>query len=112
MITNTIALVGLIVTNYVTNWSDAGASVTAMWPPEANTTTYYEQGTVQQVVSLQIEYDNKKHLIELSNKVIEYLTRTYSVEQKKVYSPTRSLYIVQPNGQPLTTENITIDLTK
>lgn len=74
--TNTITLIATLVTNLVTNWTDTGIRMTTLiWPPEANTTSSEERGTVHEIVSLQIQYDGKQHMIEVSRKLLAVGTR-------------------------------------
>jgi len=86
--TNLIPLIGVLVTNLVTNWTDAKYNTTTLlWPPEANRTTHYENGTVEEVVSLQIEYDGRKHIQEVSRRMLFVGQRTYWMETVRRTGP-------------------------
>lgn len=88
MNTNLIPLTGILVTNLVTNWIDAKyATTTLLWPPEANRTTHYENGQVEEIVSLQIEYNGRKHIQEVSSRILSVGQRTYWTETVRRYGP-------------------------
>ena len=81
MTNNPIAVLGVLVTNLVTNWTDSGyESRTLLWPPEANKTTHYENGEVFEVVSLQLQYDGKTHINELTRRLVATGSRSYWYE--------------------------------
>lgn len=113
MNTNIITVVGILVTNLVTNWTEQYTSTTLMWPPEANTTSHHEAGTVSEVISLQIQYNGKVHLVELTRKSIANGTRSYTEALEKHYSaenwtvwPTDSFDAILNESNHITSSNI------
>jgi hypothetical protein len=68
-----------------TNWSDSGASRTLMWPDSANTTTYYETGTVTSNLIAQIQYGDSIQFVTLESRHVTTFSRSYIKKEVKEY---------------------------
>lgn len=70
----------------VTNWSDTGyASTTLMYPPEANTYRYYENGIIMSNTIVEFEWDGKLQSIVVRSDLIATTNRSYTIKEQRVY---------------------------
>jgi len=60
-----------------TNWVASFATSTLMWPPEANTTTHHESGTVASNTYLRTTWSNYTHAVQIESCPFAFLTRSY-----------------------------------
>jgi hypothetical protein len=59
-----------------TNWVPSFATSTLLWPPEANTTTYHESGTVASNTYLRTTWRNHTHAVQIESRPFAFLTRS------------------------------------
>jgi hypothetical protein len=68
-----------------TNWVASYSTSTLMWPPEANTTTHYEIGTVASNTYLRTTWSNHTHAVQIESRPFECLTRSYQDKVVREY---------------------------
>jgi hypothetical protein len=68
-----------------TNWMDNGATSTLMWPPEANTTTYNEMGTVSSNTYLRVQWRGHDHAVQIESVPFAFEVRSYTLETRRNY---------------------------
>ncbi len=68
-----------------TNWVASYATSTLMWPPEANTTTHYESGTVASNTYLRTSWSNHAHAVQIESRPFAFLTRSYQDKVVREY---------------------------
>ena len=67
-----------------TNWV-AYATSTLMWPPEANTTVHYEDGTVASNTYLRTTWSNHMHAVQIESRPFAFVTRSYQDKVVREY---------------------------
>ena len=68
-----------------TNWVASFATSTLMWPPEANTTTHHESGTVASNTYLRTTWSNHTHAVQIESRPFAFLTRSYQDKVVREY---------------------------
>ena len=68
-----------------TNWTENGATSTLLWPPEANTTTYSEMGTVSSNTYLRVQWRGHDHAVQIESVPFAIETRSYTLETRRNY---------------------------
>jgi len=87
MTTNILLTLTWLVT---TNWHDAGASRTLMYPDSMNTTTYYERGQAFSNLIGTLDWNGNVVTVHLESVLFAECSRSYTIKEVRDYGPTHS----------------------
>jgi hypothetical protein len=68
-----------------TNWAANGCSSTLLWPPEANTVTHYEMGTIASNTYLRTTWSNYTHAVRIESCPFAIISRSYQEKVVREY---------------------------